>query len=176
MNSTVAVEDGDDDLLEMERQFERREAGELEFPSRPPTPAHDWDFEEPPANAPGANNGGNASDEEEDLRPSDTTGIQDTTTPDRFLPSATILHRPVSGPQSNISTSSSSTIVENASPGPGPSTLKKRKRFAQDLFDDDSPLTEEECEPPAGLPIKKKRGRAASKKVPAKAKAGRTKA
>jgi hypothetical protein len=65
-----------------------------------------------------------------------------------------------------------------ASPGPGPSILKKRKQLVQDIFDDNTPLTDEECEPEEVLvpAVQKKSRQVLSKKVPAKAKAGCTEA
>jgi len=93
MNSAVVVENGDDELLGMEHQFEECEKGDLEFPSRSPTPAYGWDLKEPPAKAPSSvNNRCNAPNKEEDLHPFDTTNIQDTTTSNRSFQSATIPH------------------------------------------------------------------------------------
>ncbi|KAG6371286.1 hypothetical protein JVT61DRAFT_9755 [Boletus reticuloceps] len=68
-NAAITADDGDDDLLEMERQFEERnlKAGEIKFPSRPGTPLALVDFDVPPANAPDsdANRSHDAPNEED---------------------------------------------------------------------------------------------------------------
>lgn len=148
----------------MECQFEERGAGEFEFPSRPSTPLAPVDFEILRPHEEEAHR----HVDQENLHPSNTANTENATS-NRTSESAS------AGPPSNVSTSSSSTtVVECASPGPGPSTLKKRKQLAQDLFDD-SPLTDEESEPEE-LPVKKKHGRAPSKRAFAKARAGHAKA
>ncbi|KAF8546672.1 hypothetical protein OG21DRAFT_1527674 [Imleria badia] len=144
-NTAITMENGDDDLLEMEHQFEECEAGEIELPSRP------------------------------DLRPSIAANTESTASngSSESLPVAMIARKVSAGPPSNVSASE----LSSSTPGPGPSTLKKRKQLAQDLFDDDIPLMDEECEPKEP-PVKKKHGCAplASKKAPGKSKAGRAKA
>ncbi|KAG6369355.1 hypothetical protein JVT61DRAFT_15002 [Boletus reticuloceps] len=144
-DTAIKAENVDNDLLEMEQQFEKRKAGEvgkagdLEFPSRPPTPFALVDLDDVvPANLSSANHAGDAKapnkedgtqghchvdQQDSDVRLSDAADTH--TTSNRSAELAIVTQQVSVGPPSSTSTSGSATIVGNASPGPGPSTLKK---------------------------------------------------
>ncbi|KAF8443775.1 hypothetical protein L210DRAFT_933242 [Boletus edulis BED1] len=99
-NAAITADDDDDDLLEMEHQFEEHDlkAGKIKFPSRPGSPLALVDFDVPPVNASDANRSHNASSnhvDHQDLCPASNTTNTKNTASNGSSESATIAQRNV---------------------------------------------------------------------------------